>query len=260
MKSMTAYAYVHKKKKDQIVQVIFRSLNFKYLDVNVHNLPLEKILLEEKIKREIKKKIRRGKIEVYIFLKRPVESNVRISETTLASYLAQTKKVAKKFNLKAELDIRDFLNLPQVVYLDEKKEPEENLIFPAIEEGMRRLLEFKEKEGRIIKSEMLKNLKSLATNMKGIKLNKPSVRREDNNKEDIDEEIALGSFYIKRVEEKIKDNSPLPKGKSIDFLTQEILRELNAASSKTKKQNAAMLIVEAKNYLERIREQAQNIE
>jgi uncharacterized protein (TIGR00255 family) len=50
------------------------------------------------------------------------------------------------------------------------------------------------------------------------------------------------------------------KGKSLDFLTQEILRELNSASSKTKNHTLSCLIVEAKNYLERIREQAQNIE
>lgn len=260
MKSMTAYSQMHKKKNGQSVHVIFRSLNFKYLDINIHNLPLEQIILEEKIKKEIKKKIHRGKIEVYIFFKRPAESRVQIEETMLASYITQVRKIAKKYNLKAEADVRDFLNLPQVIYLEEKKQREENVIMPAMKEGLRKLLEFKKKEGGVIKREILKNLKKLGANVEEIKANKPEARGEDNNKEDIDEEVALGAFYIKKLEEKIKESDGQPKGKSIDFLTQEILRELNAASSKTKKQEVAMMIVDAKNYLERIREQAQNIE
>ena len=87
----------------------------------------------------------------------------------------------------------------------------------------------------------------------------PSPAAEENNKEDIDEEISLLTFYAKKLEKEISSKQD-SKGKAIDFLTQEILRELNAASSKTKKPVLASLIVESKSYLERIREQAQNIE
>ena len=68
------------------------------------------------------------------------------------------------------------------------------------------------------------------------------------------------SFYTKELEKKINAKNLATKGKALDFLTQEILRELNAASSKTKAKRVAALIVEAKNYLDRIREQAQNVE
>jgi len=71
MKSMTAYASAQKSRGAQAVQVTLRSLNFKYLDIGIHNLPAEDIVLEEKIKREIKKKVCRGKIEVFICLAKP---------------------------------------------------------------------------------------------------------------------------------------------------------------------------------------------
>ena len=74
MRSMTAYAYVYKRKDSQTLQLILRSLNFKYLDIVIHNLAQESILLEEKLKKEIKKRVYRGKIEVYIFSKRPTEN------------------------------------------------------------------------------------------------------------------------------------------------------------------------------------------
>ncbi len=260
MNSMTAYASVYRKKNGQTLQIIMRSLNFKYLDIAVHNLPAEKILLEEKIKKEVKKKIYRGKVEVYVFLKRAVESRVHIEENILAKYISQIRALEKKYDLKSDLKISDLLNLPQVIYSEEKRLGEDSLVLESIKEVVSKLVEFKQKEGRIIKNEMLKNLKKLAENVNFMRENKPGINKEESNKEDIDEEISLAAFYINKLEEGIKANNGLPRGKSIDFFTQEILRELNAASSKTKKQNLALLIVEGKNYIERIREQAQNVE
>jgi uncharacterized protein YicC (UPF0701 family) len=71
---MTAYANIYKRKKAQTIQVTLRSANFKYLDISIHDFPAQNILLEEQIKEEIKKKITRGKIEVYVYLKGHIES------------------------------------------------------------------------------------------------------------------------------------------------------------------------------------------
>ena len=104
------------------------------------------------------------------------------------------------------------------------------------------------------------NLASLRQNIESIKKAVPAPVKEVNGKEDINEEISLASFYLNKLDKTINAKTEKPKGKSLDFLTQEILRELNSASSKTKNRNIAPLIVESKNYLERIREQAQNVE
>ncbi|MBU1810028.1 MAG: DUF1732 domain-containing protein [Candidatus Omnitrophica bacterium] len=260
MRSMTAYAYIYKRKDSRTLQLTLRSLNFKYLDISVRNLPAESILLEEKIKKEIKKRVSRGKIEAYVFLKQLPEQEVQIEEKALAKYIFQAKKLAKKYNLKADLSISDFLNLPHVVSWKEKKGIEENLILPALREGMDKLLEFKKREGRAIEQEISKNLRKLDYNIGQIKKSKPRIKKAENNKEDIEEEISLISFYTKKLEKDITSRKTISMGKTIDFLTQEILRELNAASSKTKDKIPSALIVEAKTYIERIREQAQNIE
>ncbi|MDD5194141.1 MAG: DUF1732 domain-containing protein [Candidatus Omnitrophica bacterium] len=266
MKSMTAYASIFKRKDSQSLQIVLRSLNFKYLDITIHNLPAENILLEENIKREIKKKIQRGKIEVYIFPKSPISHQIHIDEKTLAKYITEARHFAKKYNLRSELSVSDFLNLPQVVWSQEKNKSEESLIIAGMREGLAKLLEFKAKGGEAIRKQMLKSLAQLKHNITEIdrlrkqKKVKPAKNNEANIKEDIDEEVSLGLFYTDKLEKTIHANGASPKGKSIDFLTQEILRELNAASSKTKDKNFAFLIVEAKGYLDRIREQAQNIE
>jgi uncharacterized protein YicC (UPF0701 family) len=256
---MTAYASVYKRKKSQTLHLILRSLNFKYLEMSIHNLPFPSILLEEKIKGQIRKKISRGKIEVYIFIKGHIESNVYMDDKILATYIHKAKTLAKKHGLEPRLNISDFINLPQVISFSEKR-TEESLILSAAKEGIERLLEFKEKQGEAIRRDMNTNLASLRQNIESIKKAVPAPVKEVNGKEDINEEISLASFYLNKLDKTINAKTEKPKGKSLDFLTQEILRELNSASSKTKNRNIAPLIVESKNYLERIREQAQNVE
>jgi uncharacterized protein (TIGR00255 family) len=257
MKSMTAYANIHRRRGEFDIQIVLRSLNFKHVDVYVHNLPNQNILLEEKIKKEVRKRIRRGKIEVYFFLKAPLISEVHLEEKILAQYIRETKRLAKRHHLADTLNIKDFLALPQVVSWKEKT-LDDAFIMSVVRQGLNRLVQFKEKAGRLIQKEMMRNLEKLQANAKKIESLKP--RAVENTNEDISEEVALMSFYINKLHKQINSNSDTLKGKAIDFLTQEILRELNAASSKTNDRTLAQFIVESKNYLERIREQAQNVE
>jgi uncharacterized protein YicC (UPF0701 family) len=259
MKSMTAYSHIVKKVGTQSVQVVMRTNNFKYLQVAVHNLPAEYISLEDKIKKEIEMVMNRGKVEIHLFLKKTLAGEVHINEEALGKYVIQARKLAKKYNLKYEISIGDFFSLPQVIWFDEKNSDSSNLIMLAARQAIKELLAFKKKEGVTIKKEMLKNLKKLQANATVMDREKPSPAADENSKEDIDEEISLLTFYAKKLEKEINATQE-NKGKAIDFLTQEILRELNAASSKTKKPELSLKIVEAKSYLERIREQAQNIE
>jgi len=150
-------------------------------------------------------------------------------------------------------------NLPQVISWSEKK-TQDQFLLSAAQDAVKKLLCFKEKQGEVIKKDMLKNLKYLKKNIELIKSRNPRTIQSETGKEDINEEVSLASFYVADLEKKIHVQKMLSKGKSIDFLTQEILRELNSASSKTKDRITAPLLVESKNYLDRIREQAQNVE
>jgi len=257
---MTAYASVYKHQDSQAIQIILRSLNFKYLDVLIRNLPPEDILLEAKIKAEIKKKLYRGKVEAFIFITKPSARRVHIDEKLVSRYISSAKTLARRHHLKPEIKISDILGLPQAIFWEQKAKNDETIIFPVLKEALKRLVEFKNKEGAAIQREILSNLGKLKADIEKIRRLKPRIDRMEIGKEDIDEELALISFYIAKLGEKVKAKKLIPKGKAIDFLTQEILRELNAASSKTRKRKAALLIVEAKNYLERIREQTQNVE
>ncbi|MCK4912302.1 MAG: DUF1732 domain-containing protein [Candidatus Omnitrophica bacterium] len=260
MRSMTAYASKQRSGGDQADQVILRSSNFKYLDICIHNLPAEDMLLEERIKKEIKKRVHRGKVEVFIFSAKPQAKKVYVDQKVVSHYITQIKSLSKDHKIKGEVNISDILTLPQSLFVSHGGRRDSGWIPVAINEALNKFLKFKEKEGKAIKKEIKDNLDKLKSNVEKIKKQKPKISKSENGKEDIDEELSLTLFYISKIDSKINSKKWAPQGRALDFLTQEILRELNAASSKTKKKNLALLIIEGKNYLERIKEQAQNIE
>jgi uncharacterized protein YicC (UPF0701 family) len=130
----------------------------------------------------------------------------------------------------------------------------------VLKKSLKKLVEFKKEKGQAISKEITKHLNLLDGNISKIKKSKKRPSKEVDGKEDIEEELSLVEFYSKKAKTIINSKKQIRKGKAINFLSQEILRELNAASSKTRQKKMASLIVEAKNYLGRIREQAQNIE
>lgn len=260
MRGMTSYAQAQRKRNGLHLNVTIRSGNSRYLEVMVHQLPPEKIILEEIIKKEIKRRITRGRIEVYFFLKHTPRQRLSIDKSLLTQYNRHIKTLKSDLRIPEANLISNFLFLPGIIHLEEKRDINDKIILSAFKEALSQLIAFKEKEGAVIKAEVKKHLKQIRQNTLRIKnLKKPKKENNGSNK-DIAEEISLISFYANKLSKLLHTKKEEPKGKLIDFLTQEILRELNAAASKTKGKNISWWLVETKNYLERIREQAQNIE
>ncbi len=261
MRGMTAYAYAQKKSKKFNVRVVLRSTNSKYLEIFTHQLPPDKIYLENKIGKEIRKKIYRGKVEVYFIFHTRKSQQLVIDKYLLSHYCREVKKVSRLFNISPYMLFNNILTLPGIIRLEEKQDAIDNtLILSAIKEGVKKLVAFREKQGIGIKREVTKNFKEIKKSMEKVENKIATFSFDTNGHKDIAEEISLISFYINKLEKIISSNKRNPCGKAIDFLSQEIQRELNAASSKTKNKSISGWLLEAKNALERIREQAQNIE
>jgi len=256
MRSMTGYSYIEDPSKN--IQITMRSLNFKYLDIFINTNLNQNILLEEKIKEKIKKLISRGKIEVYIYFKNNTK-NIRINRKILEKYIFEIKNLAKEYNLEYDLKLNNLLGLDGVIYKEDLKS--EELILSLLDEALKKLLDFKEKAGEDIRLNMVENLNKVKENILKIKKIKPDKNNlQEENKYDISEEVSLIGFYLEKLNKTINSKKSEPKGKIIDFLTQELLRELNTASSKIVNKEIANLVLESKILIDRIREQAQNVE
>ncbi len=260
MRSMTAYSAAEMSKRGEKVKIILRSLNYKYLDISIYNIPQQTLVLEEKIREEVKKRVNRGKVEVYFYQSRKGKNQFSIDKKQFSNYVKQINYLSKEFNLEKKASPLEILNLPGVVSGGEPNNISKTKVVFVLKKALNSLISFKKEKGAAIKEEITKNLCFLDRNIAKIKKAKKRPSHAADGKEDIEEELSLIKFYSKKLKEKINSNKEMQKGKAVDFLSQEILRELNAASSKTKQKKMASAIVEAKNYLGRIREQAQNIE
>lgn len=260
MRTMTAYAYIRRVKKEHSLEIIVKSFNSKYLDIAIYHLPPEKVILEKKIRELIEKSFSRGRIEVYIFLKSSSILQPVLNQRVLKSYYLQIKEIAHKLGLRHSENISDLLNLPGVVSLERKEKKEDKWVITGVKEAVEKIKLFRQRQGKVVKKEILKCLKKMENIVRKIKKAKIEIKEKEITKEDIQEEVTLLSFYLKRLRKLLSLKKEAPLGKRIEFITQEILRELNASLSKVKRAKLASFIIEAKNYTERIRQQAQNIE
>ncbi len=261
MRGMTAYAYARRKNSGCTIEVILRSTNSKYLEIFTHQLPIEKLYLEEEIKKEVQKKIRRGRIEIYFLFKGHLLQRLFVNKDLIRQYYKHIKYFSRVFNIPPETFMRDILMLPGAVRLEEKRHIVDNTtILSLVKEGITKLVVFKERQGNVIRREVKKSALEIKKNITRIKQRLAVLPEDTNGNKDIAEEISLILFYINKLEKTVASGKNYPKGKALDFLVQEIQRELNAASSKTKDVDICGRLLDAKNALERIKEQAQNIE
>jgi len=259
MRTMTAYAYVRKVKKNSRLEIVAKSFNSKYLDIAIYHLPPEKVILERKIRELIEKNFSRGRIEMYIFVKSENTLQPAINEKVLKSYYHQINKVVNQLGLEYSVDVVELLSLPGVISLRKEVDKDEWII-AGVKEAIKKIKSFRQKQGRAVKKKILNYLKKMENIVERIKKVKVEIKEKEIGKEDIEEEITLFSFYLKKLKKLLSLKKEVPIGKEMDFIIQEILRELNASLSKVRKKRLVSFIIEAKNYAERIRQQAQNIE
>lgn len=260
MRSMTAFSAAEEKNKFGEIKIAIRSFNFKYLEISFYNFPQQTFILEEAIREEIRKKITRGKIEIYFFQGKADSAQFQINKKEFSHYARQLKQLASEFNLSREISAVDILSLPGVVSGNREKNFSKGLVVRVVKKAINNLIQFKQEKGEMIKKEFIKNIDKLSQGLVKIKKIKENNGGQEEAKEDISEEVALIGFYLQKLRQVVESKKQKRKGKAVDFLSQELLRELNAAASKTREKNLANLIVEAKTYLGRIREQAQNVE
>ena len=291
MFSMTGYGRSEMLNDSFAITVEIRALNGKYFDVSTR-IPKFLYLLDEEIKKIIKRRCVRGKISINInvdFFNSSID-NFSLNENILNEYLRLIKELERKVSYDASYNIIDILKLPNLIKNNEIQ-IDENLkeeLFKMIHLALDELIKFREIEGRNIEEQikgcLLKvkaniseieslsksNLDEKVTSMKdklnnlftdsSIKLSTERLYQEAAmiiEKENIDEEIVRIKSHIKFFEKLILSDRAI--GKEIVFLTQELNREVNTISNKVNNSTISQLVVKSKNDIEVIREQSLNL-
>ncbi|NGX26772.1 MAG: hypothetical protein K940chlam6_00697 [Chlamydiae bacterium] len=286
-RSMTAYAQAKSKEIEGLSWVVeLHSVNRKMLDVYMHT-GRELLFLDMEIRKEISKSIHRGKLTVKISLAKSKQTIASLS--LLKKLKSQFAKMAKELRLSSDEITLPFLLLQlDRVSLEEELGPKiQAELKKTLQKALQDLLKMKQTEGRALSADISKRLKTLSTNITAIEKESSKSPEKYRKKltdrlnqifegSEVDErvlkEIAFFAEKIDVTEEIIRLKSHLKQmadflsskeesiGRTLDFLTQEMLREINTIASKSASLSVTKKTIASKAELEKIREQVQNIE
>lgn len=285
MKSMTGYGEAAAQGRSVKVVVQVRTLNHRHLDLQPR-IPREYLMLEEEIRKRVRDKISRGRVELFVTRSQVTgpERKLELNEKLLGQYLQSFRRIKSRYGLKGDIDVSLLAGLPDLFHVTEPeaRESEEGaLVLKALKRALDNLDGSREREGRQltldvaaqarhlgdIASALSKEAAKIGTRIKESLVQKeglePAQAGGSSNggltfKGEIHEETVRLRTHVSELNRLVKKRSAM--GKRIEFLLQEIVRELNTVSSKAPQLDVVQLVVAGKERVEKIREQAQNIE
>jgi uncharacterized protein (TIGR00255 family) len=295
LKSMTGYAQARVEQNGWAVQLSLRSVNHRFLDVRIR-VPEGWDALETEIRQLAREKIRRGHLDVSLQVDLAKGNLVTIHKDVAAAYLQAAKALGEQFGVKADPDLAAILRLPGVaatsVPPEEEIEKLTVLVRQCLAQAIERLDQMRQTEGRALGEELSQRLAALAEHARQIELlserARPAyVKRLDARlkellngvaieparlaqeaafaaeRSDTTEELARLRSHVQQFRGLLESGGEV--GKKLDFLLQEMQRETNTLLSKTTGMNTegleiTQLGLEMKSEIEKLREQAQNIE
>ncbi|MFA4854814.1 MAG: YicC/YloC family endoribonuclease [Candidatus Omnitrophota bacterium] len=255
------------------ISVELRCTNHKFLE-SVFHLPDGLLSLEDKLKKEIESKIRRGRVFCAVNIKREDAQGIFVNRRLLKNYLRELNSIKNEFKIKNGLTLDSLIRLPGILSLKENKPAGLHIwerLLPLLKLALAELLNTRRKEGKAL-AELLKNRSGLlkkdlilvkkrfvvAAKSRLKKIQAEEERSAFLKSADIAEEIDRLNFHIKNFQHKIAKGGPV--GKELDFITQEMQREANTLAAKSFDLVISGRAVEMKSQIEKIREQVQNIE
>ena len=297
IRSMTGYSRVEAEDAGLALSVAIRSTNHRFLDAQVR-LPAGLDALEPVVRRLLKEQVARGHVEISLGLVSGGLTELQLDRRLLAAYVATYQVLQREFGTAAEPDLMQLMRVPGlVVTSDGEKAPEElerirQMLERVVAEALEELNEMRVQEGESLERDLRARLGRLEALRAGVSKLAEKVpqhyqqRLESRlhdlaasleidgarlaqevaylaSRSDITEELTRFQSHLDQVRQLLKGNSEV--GKKLDFLLQEMNREANTLLSKTTDVPEVGLkitrqAIEMKTEIEKLREQAQNIE
>jgi len=289
MKSMTGYGITEITYKKRTLSLEMKTVNHRFCEINLR-LPSRFYPLEAELSEFTKKSFNRGRIDIFIRENGGnVRGQARVDESQLKTYLKIIKELNKTLKHKDPPRPEALLTLPQVVVLEDDPEDLKEAL-QAFKKGLlqvfKKVDQMREKEGETIKKEFHKHLDELSTCLKRVEEKVPEIVAEYQvrlkeriekltqqspdewrlaqevahfvDRTDVSEEIQRLKSHLGHFRDVLQENEPV--GRKLDFILQEMNREINTLGSKAQDSQVSKWVVACKHELEKMREQVQNVE
>jgi len=273
IKGMTGFgtsSFYHQGKK-HVINI--RSVNHKFFDC-VISLPDGSSGLEAQIKKELSKHLKRGRVTFQLLSLEPYVHEPVLNKQLLYKYFNLIKNIGRSLKIKQDVRLRDIIDLPEVIYLKKSNYFSDRKFLlqfhRAIRKALGNLSALRKSEGQAIGLDLTKRMQKIAQKLKLIKKRMVNIierqKRQLSSDElkdfmknyNVEEEIVRLNFHVGTFKKTIRQNGAL--GKILDFITQEMQREINTLSAKFRDMKVSYSSVIIKDEIEKIREQLQNVE
>ena len=295
MNSMTGFGKGSGEGAVGTVNAEIKAVNSRFLEINIRSDHFSGVL-EEAARQAIKESVHRGKLNVSLSFTPAAGGEaveVSLNEPLLDAYISALSTVGKRKKVKGRIGISDLLSMPESFLSVQKKNISDEDMLPlvreAVTEAIGSLSAMREREGNNLKVDLKKRLAFLREKLAflisrqdletkayeerlrlrmtkllgamGVELDETRLLEEVaiySEKTDYTEEVVRFGSHLDQFEQMLDSSEPV--GRKLDFLLQEINREVNTTASKASDTEVIDCVITIKTELEKIREQVQNIE
>jgi uncharacterized protein (TIGR00255 family) len=289
LKSMTGYGQGTSSGPNFTVTVDLRSVNNRNLDIH-WRAPQDLVSLEIPLKKQIQAAISRGRVDVNVNLVQTADAVFEINRSLIRGYLDALRTIRDEFGLAGEADLASIIRMPNILITPVGSSPSQAIaqsIEAAMTQALAALVAMRAVEGHQLQKELLARVVNIERHLAVIEENSTGVIEAYRDKlrkriselleksivdetrlaqevaylaerSDITEEITRLKSHLAQLREILGSSGEV--GKKLDFLLQEANREANTILSKSSEVSICDAAIEIKTEVERLREQAQNVE
>ena len=291
IKSMTGFGRCEVQEAERKITVEMKSVNHRYLDVAI-KMPKKLNFFEAAIRNELKNYIQRGKVDIFIAYEDYTDTNVcvKYNKELATEYMGYLNQMAEDFQMDNDVRVSTLSRYPEVLTMEEQTIDEEKLwqlLSKAIKGAAEGFVNTRIKEGENLREDLIGKLDGMLTHVDFITSRSPQIiaeykqKLEDKVKElledakvdenrllmevtifadrvCVDEELVRLRSHIETTKDTLLKGGSI--GRKLDFIAQEMNREVNTILSKSNDLEISNHAIELKTEIEKVREQIQNIE
>ena len=291
LKSMTGYGRYETVAEGKKILVEIKSVNHRFSDYNI-KVPRNLGFLEDKVRKYASRYITRGKVDIFVSVEsyEEADKDIVLNEELAKNYIDVLHELCEKFNLKDDISVSNVARYTEIFKTERREEDEDkiwSLTESVLEKALTAFTDMRAREGERIGKDLRARVDYMKTLAEKVDEYSPKTVADYREKlyakikevvadRDIDEsriltEVAIFADKVAVNEETVRLGSHFeefyqildsgePAGRKLDFLIQEINREVNTIGSKAQDIEIAKIVVELKGEIEKLREQIQNIE
>lgn len=291
IRSMTGYGRANSTAENMEITAEIKAVNHRYFEFSAR-VPRQFSFLEEKLKAFVNQKVSRGKVEVYITINLldAQATSVSVNLPLATAYADALQQIERSCSLTGNVSAADIAKFPDVLNVQKEDVDEDavtNVVLPVMSDALDAFIQMRENEGQRLKADVLARCETIVKAVDVIEQQSEQTvgayreRLEEKMREllgdiQVDEqrlltETAIFADKIAVDEETVRLRSHIdqlrqmldggePVGRKLDFLVQEMNREINTIGSKCSNIEITKIVVDVKSEIEKIREQIQNIE